>query len=1458
MASQHAVAVAWKYYRSGERNRAEHVARQLHRSEPDNAEIRFLLGVIAQSDHRSEEAADHFRAAIQLREDYAEARNNLGNALAAQGKLREAVASYRLALEKRAEYPEAQNNLGNALRQLGQLEEAQMALEKALELRSDYPEALNNLGLTARALGNHDDATKYFRRALMHRPDYPEASNNLGIVYALRKDYEEAISCFESACARNPKYVDACCNLGLALLEDGQFDRARQTFERALTLDPKLAAGHKHLGDCWRRKGDFDNAVQCYERAISLEPRFPEALIALGNELLKHSRPREALEHLDAAARLKPKSAQIHHDRGQALYSIGLVTEAEQAFSQALRCDPEHREAHVHLGEALLKLGEYDRGWAEHEWRLRATERQAASATPWEGQPLEGKMIHVKVEGSTSDAIQFARYLALLRERGADCIFECPPPMASIVERSQLGRPVAPGSPAVADYSIDLLSLPRAFGAKLDDLPGNFPYLIPDETRREAWRERLRELPGLRVGICWQTDGDSAPALPLVYFGLLAGLPGISLVAVANEPSSADRDWLRRHPQVNDFSELLSEPAAALEDVLALIANLDLIISADSTAIHLAGAVGIPAWVILPPACHWRWLRDRDDSPWYPGMQLFRPVPSQLPLQLFQRIAEELERRVASKNADNPPAPECWSRRYYEVGQGLAEIGRFPEAAACFRQSLLSGWADAELHHSLANTLRKIGKEESAIDHYETALQIQPDFPEALNNLGIALASRGQHQAALERFRRAVELNPEYAHAFSNLGVALMDCRQLQEAVEPLEKAVRLKPDFARAHNNLGLAFARMGNHQRAKECYQEAITLRPDDSEALHNLAIAQRELDEFEDAIESFERVLQLKPGFSEAYNNLGITFAKRENYDRAIELYRQALRLNPSYPDAHNNLGIALSKREDRAAAAASYREALRLRPEYSEAHNNLGIVLTELEEHEQAIEHFEEALRIRPGYAAAHSNLGIALAEQGETDLALLNYDEAVRLSPEYPEGHMNRALSLLQRERFVAGWEEYEWRWKCKDVRMPSFDQPLWDGSPLEGRTIVLHAEQGLGDTLQFIRYAKCVANSGGRVVAMVQKPLLGILARTPGIEQLVVKEKEAPHCDVHLPLMSLPRLFPEVHGSRAHADPYIFTDPALIEHWRRELSPIRELKIGVNWQGNPRYRGDRHRSIPLVHLAPLAHIQGIRLLSIQKNYGIDQLADLQRTVPITDLGSRLDEQTAPFMETAAVLLNLDLLITSDTAVAHLAGALGIPVWLAISRAADWRWLRQREDSPWYPSMRIFRQRKLGNWGDVFERIAESLKEFSNNHRRSGPIRVEVAAGELIDKITILEIKRDQLTDAAKIRNVETELAELTAARDWSLPGFPELTAATEELRRINQKLWNIEDDIRDCEGNQDFGERFIQLAREVYHTNDVRAELKKKINRLTGSRIVEEKSYASYSSSARAGVLSAH
>jgi tetratricopeptide (TPR) repeat protein len=633
----------------------------------------------------------------------------------------------------------------------------------------------------------------------------------------------------------------------------------------------------------------------------------------------------------------------------------------------------------------------------------------------------------------------------------------------------------------------------------------------------------------------------------------------------------------------------------------------------------------------------------------------------------------------------------------------------------------------------------------------------------------------------------------------------------LAAAERSCNEILQADPGHAEATHLLGMIAHRVGKHDKAVEYIQKAITLQELGKAALNsNLGLAYQSLGKPDEAAACYRQAIALKPNFSEAHFNLGNVLQEQGKLDDAIACYRRAIALKPESPEAHNNLGHALQEQGHLEEAIACYRQAIALKPDHVEALNNLGL----------------------------------SLQEQGRREEASTCYDQALKLNPQLANAHLNRSFLLLSTGNFAEGWKEYEWRWQCKPLTPPSFPQPRWDGSDLKGKTILLYAEQGLGDTLQFVRYAPLVKKRGGTVLLGCQKALARLLESAKGIDRLVPFGSGMPAFDVYIPLISLPGLFGTTADNVPGEVPYLSANAGLVDHWRKQFESIKAFKVGIAWQGNSQYKGDRQRSIPLAQFTPLAWLDGVRLISLQKVAGVEQIAPLADRLPILDLGDRLDEASGPFMDTAAVMKNLDLIITSDTAVAHLAGALGVPTWVALPAVPDWRWLLDREDSPWYPTMRLFRQKERGNWEEVFQRIARELKALVAKAPRQRPVTVEISAGELFDKIAILEIKSERMKDAEKLRNVHVELATLLASRDRTYGPSEKLTKLVAELRTVNEALWQIEDDIRRCEAAGDFGAKFVELARSVYRQNDKRAAVKRKINELLGSRLIEEKSYA--------------
>ena len=460
-----------------------------------------------------------------------------------------------------------------------------------------------------------------------------------------------------------------------------------------------------------------------------------------------------------------------------------------------------------------------------------------------------------------------------------------------------------------------------------------------------------------------------------------------------------------------------------------------------------------------------------------------------------------------------------------------------------------------------------------------------------------------------------------------------------------------------------------------------------------------------DFPGAERIFRQVLEVDPAAAQVWYLLGTVSHVQGKLGEAVAHYQQALRLEPDFAEVLNNLAVALQAQGKVDEATACLRRALQLKPDYADAHSNLGNALQFDGKLNEAEACYRYALTLKPDNPDTHHNLGNLLRASGRLAEAMTCYDQALNLKPDFAQVHLSRSLLRLQIGDFEQGWSEYEWRFQCKEHAIPPFRQPLWDGSRLNGQTILLYGDHGLGDTLQFIRYAPLVQRRGGRVLVACRKPLARILASCPGVARVISEGATLPEFHVYAPLMSLPRIVGTTLANVPARVPYLSADPALVARWRVEMGQLGGFKVGIAWQGNPQHRKDRHRSFRLDQFEPLTRLDGVRLVSLQKGFGTEQIGEIADRFAVLDLGNRLDD----FMDSAAVLSNLDLVVTPDTSVAHLAGALGVPVWVALPFAPDWRWSLDRQDSPWYPTLRSFRQREWGDWNEVFERITRELE-----------------------------------------------------------------------------------------------------------------------------------------------------
>jgi tetratricopeptide (TPR) repeat protein len=555
-------------------------------------------------------------------------------------------------------------------------------------------------------------------------------------------------------------------------------------------------------------------------------------------------------------------------------------------------------------------------------------------------------------------------------------------------------------------------------------------------------------------------------------------------------------------------------------------------------------------------------------------------------------------------------------------------------------------------------------------EQFQSMTENMPQDPESPLPQAREHHMAGRFGDAERLYREVLQSRPDSAEVLSKLGAALAAQGKFVEAVSALRRAVENDPDLAEAHNNLGSVFQIQGK-------------------------------LDE---AVAPLRRAIDIDPGQAAAHINLGNILLKQGNPDEAAQSYQRALKIEPESPHALTGLGTVLLRQNKGAEAAIAFGQALEISPDQPETLCNLGNLLRNQGKYDEAVETLRKAITLQPKMTAAHINLGNALKSRGDWDGALNAYQHALSLEPDNAETHWNQAQVLLLMGRFDEGWPEYEWRTRCDDFRSLIWKAggPAWDGSRLDGKTILIYCEQGFGDSIQFVRHAEALAALGGKVIVKCPPKLQALFQTVPGVDRAVTHLDRSVLYNVQASLLSLPGLLGTNMETIPATVPY-FTPPAT---GTRNLDADGKLKVGISWAGSPAHKNDRNRSMSLDLLKPLLDVEGFAFYSLQFGERSQDIDHLGLSDSIIDLGRDLDGFTA----TASVMEALDLIISVDTSTVHLAGALGKPVWTLLSFAPDWRWLLGRDDSPWYPSMRLFRQQSPGDWQGVVDSVESALRQ----------------------------------------------------------------------------------------------------------------------------------------------------
>ena len=646
------------------------------------------------------------------------------------------------------------------------------------------------------------------------------------------------------------------------------------------------------------------------------------------------------------------------------------------------------------------------------------------------------------------------------------------------------------------------------------------------------------------------------------------------------------------------------------------------------------------------------------------------------------------------------------TRDLLQSGLAHHRAGRLAQAAVCYSRLLRTNPRNAEALHLSGVLARQEGRLEASERLIGTAIQLSGGVSMYHYNLARTYALQGRRSEAKETYRRAIRLNGRDADSMQMLAQLLEEKDEAEEAIELCRRVIELAPQREAVYLHLAFLLKACGDLPAALKIYGMAVGLFPESSDTHFSLGKTFYEAGRPEESIACYERVLVLKAEDTEAHNCLGRVLHERGDLGLARESYLRAVTLNPEFAEALSNLGALQMDAGEYKTGEAVLRRAVALKPDLWNAHCNLGSILARQGDALGAIAAFRTVLLANPHDVPTLCSLGFTLDALGDEAGAASCFRLALEVDPASSLARFNLSSHLLLDGNFAEGWREYEQRWLVRQFagKREPFAVPQWRGEPIRGARIYVYAEQGLGDTLQFVRYVPMLVALGAAVVLEVQPPLLELLRDLHPAVQVIVKGERPQEVDWHCPLLSLPGAFGTDLSNIPAPVPYLRADADKCAAWSQRLT-TEILRVGVVWTGNPEHTRDRLRSISFSQFRRLTGVAGSTFYALQKGLTVAQREELASAGAIVDLGAELVD----FSDTAAIVANLDLVITVDTSVAHLAGALGKPVWILLPHSPDWRWLRERSDSPWYPTARLFRQMIAGQWDSVLDQVTRELQ-----------------------------------------------------------------------------------------------------------------------------------------------------
>jgi tetratricopeptide (TPR) repeat protein len=1171
----------------------------------------------------------------------ADAINLLGVMAHQEGRPAEALAIFRKAAAVAPAYAPARRNLAALLARGGDVAGAKAEFAAVVAAEPGDADAWHRLGMLEAQTGNLAEAARAFEAAVRIAAS-PAALNNLGVVLKDLGRFGEAEAVLRRAVAAAPTSVDPLNNLGLVLMGLRRLTEAEGVFRAGLAMAGDHPDLLNNLAVLLKQLGRQPEGEPLLRRARAAAPDDVGVLVNLGDLLVADGRAEEALPLLEQAVRLAPRSPEARNNLALALKGLDREEEATPHLAAALALNPRYLPAIHNLGNNLVATGRAAEGVARF---LEVLDRDPTN--------LPALYSLATVTDHPLDDAALGKIDRLLAEPGTTAEGRQLLHMAAATARDRRGD-----HDAGIRHALTSGGLKRA----LDRRAGVGFFRDCHVRLVEAIMEAFP------AGAAGPSTGHDSAELVFVV-----GMPrsGTTLVEqiLASHPrvyGAGETDEVANVALALGGGRIDGADPAAYPRAVAGAARAELTSAAETllAAYRASAAAARPA----------------DAPPGWPAAIVDKTTINFLHVGLIHALFPRA-RIIHTLRDPRDTAVSCLFHNF--TGAALNFTNDLGDLGIVQREKdrLMAHW-----HAALPGTILDVPYEALVAD-------VEGWTRRMLDHVGLEWSDRCLAFHELDRrvktasnlqvrkpiYASSVARWKRYERHLGPLADALAG-RDIPEPVEPagLDAPAAAGPAARPAAPFManGIAAHAAGRLAEAVDWFRKAVAAAPDDPKARLNLGVALKDTGESTESEACYRQAIAMAPGFAAAHNNLGILLADTDRNDEAFVCFEEALRLDPGHADARHNRGA----------------------------------VLAALHRHDEALPDFHAAIAANPGDAEYHNSLGASLAVLGRTDEAFACYERALALDPAHAWAHFNRSQAWLLRGEWRRGFAEWEWRKKLPTFPRRLWEKPAWDGTSMPRATLLVHCEQGLGDTLQFVRFARAAKQRVGRVVLECQPALLPLLSRCKWIDELVAKGSELPPHDVQASLLSLPHLLDLGGESLGEGGPALTADPALIAHWKAVLAKLpggpTTRKIGIAWQGNPKYKRDVSRSVPLAAFEPLALVPGVTLVSLQKGAGREHLTDPTKrpSFKLVDLGPDVDEAAGAFMDTAAIMMNLDLVITSDTSIPHLAGGLGVPVWVALAATPDFRWLDTGDCSPWYPSMRLFRQPKPGDWTSVFAAI----------------------------------------------------------------------------------------------------------------------------------------------------------